>query len=315
MDAFSIPLKVRFRGVNERAGILIHGPSGWGEFSPFPEYDARECRPWLRAAHEAAHGTWPKQLRSSIPVNTTVPAVDGDRAHKMVLDSGCTTAKVKVAEGDDEERVAAVRDALGPTGRLRIDVNGMWDVDTATRTIKALDRYDLEYVEQPTATLEEMAELRKKVNVPLAADESIRKAEDPLRVAGLEAADIVVLKVQPLGGVHASLRVAEACGLPVVVSSALETSVGIAAGLALAAALPELPFACGLGTVDLLEGDVVSDSLIACDGAIEVRRPDVEPKLMEDFAPRDPGALIERYRNVAALERLETQEGFGDAGV
>lgn len=314
IDTFSIPMKVRFRGVQRREGVLLKGPSGWGEFSPFPEYDAEECRAWLRAAQEAAFGDWPQPVRTTIPVNATVPAVDADTAHEMVKASGCTTVKVKVAEGDDEQRVAAVRDALGPSGKIRIDVNGMWDVTTAERSIKALDRYELEYVEQPVATLEEMAELRKKVDVRLAADESIRKAEDPLRVAGLEAADIVVLKVQPLGGVNASMRIAEACGLPVVVSSALETSVGIAAGLALAAALPELPFACGLGTVNLLEGDLTGDSLIPCDGVIELRRPEVEDKLLKDWAASDPAPVIERYRAVAALETLETGEGFGDAG-
>lgn len=293
---FRIPLRHRFRGVTERTGALLRGPAGWGEFSPFPEYPPEVARRWLQAAREAAHDGWPSALRDTIPVNTTVPAVDPDTAHQLVAGSGCTTAKVKVAEGDDEARVEAVRDALGPAGKLRVDANAAWDVDEATRNIKKLSRYDLEYVEQPVETLEEMAELRKLVDVPLAADESIRTAEDPLRVAGLEAADVVVLKVQPLGGVARCLEVAEACGLPVVVSSAVETSVGIAAGVALAAALPDLPYACGLGTVPLLEGDVVTEPLVPVDGHIPVRRPQVD------------GAAAARY--ALSGEDLRRAEGW-----
>jgi O-succinylbenzoate synthase len=219
----------------------------------------------------------------------TIPAVGPQQAHDMVVTSGCRTAKVKVAEpgqpdAADIERVEAVRDALGPEGRLRVDANGAWDVDTAARMIGALDAFDLEYVEQPCAELEEMALLRRRVDVPLAADESVRTAADPLRVAGLEAADLVVLKVQPLGGVWPALRVAELAGLPAVVSSALETSVGIAAGVALAAALPELPYACGLGTVLLLDGDVVADPLLPHDGFLPVRRPEVDKELLAQFA-------------------------------
>ncbi|HSR25719.1 MAG TPA: o-succinylbenzoate synthase, partial [Candidatus Eisenbacteria bacterium] len=264
-----------------REGVLLRGPAGWGEFSPFWDYDVRECVPWLAAAREAAYDGWPAPRRTSVPVNCTVPAVGPDRAAAVVRASaGCRTAKVKVAEpgqteADDLARVEAVRDALGPGGRLRVDVNGLWDVDTAVRRIAALDRAagGLEYVEQPCRTVEELAAVRRRVDVPVAADESIRRAEDPLRVARLEAADVAVLKVQPIGGVRACLRVAEQIGLPVVVSSALETSVGIAAGLALAAALPELPFACGLATLALLDGDVTSAPLRVVDGALPVARP------------------------------------------
>ena len=277
MRAFSLPMRHRFRGIERREGLLVKGPHGWGEFSPFLDYEDDSIGPWWRCAHEAAFTGWPAPVRDSVPVNTTVPAVDAATAFKLVSNSGCGTAKVKVAEHDDSmsadiERVAAVRDALGSEGRIRIDVNGRWDVHRATRSISELARFELEYVEQPVATLEEMAELRRKVDVPLAADESIRNAEDPLRVKGLEAADVVVLKVQPLGGVARCLEVAEACGLPVVVSSALESSVGLAAGVALAAALPDLPYACGLGTATLLAADVVSDPLVPVHGEIKVRK-------------------------------------------
>ena len=286
--AYAIPMRTRFRGIDTREGVLLRGDAGWGEFSPFLDYDDVECVPWLRAGREAADEGWPEALRDSIPVNVTVPAVGPEQARSIVRASaGCTTAKVKVAgagttERDDEARVEAVRDVLGPGGRIRVDANGAWDVDTAVRLIRALDRAagELEYVEQPCPTVEELAAVRRRVDVPVAADESIRRAEDPLRLARLEAADIAVLKVQPLGGVRACVRIAEQIGLPVVVSSALETSVGIAAGVALAAALPELPYACGLATVQLLNGDVVQQSLLPVGGRLAVRRPEVDTALV-----------------------------------
>jgi O-succinylbenzoate synthase len=248
-------------------------------------------------------------VRDRVPVNVTVPAVGPDRAAAVVAASaGCLTAKVKVAEpgqpdSADVERVAAVRDVLGPGGRIRIDVNGLWDVDTAVRRTRQLDRAagGLEYVEQPCATVEELAAVRRQVDVPVAADESIRRASDPLRVARLEAADIAVLKVQPLGGVAACLRIAEQIGLPVVVSSALESSVGQAAGLALAGALPELPYACGLATLSLLDGDVTSTPLTVVDGMLPVVRPG--PDLLDSVAADDETAArwTDRLRRVEAL--------------
>ncbi|WP_067824646.1 o-succinylbenzoate synthase [Actinomadura kijaniata] len=294
MRVYSIPMRTRFRGITRRQGVLLHGPAGWGEFSPFAEYGPPETARWLAAAREAARDGWPAPVRDRIPVNVTVPAVGPERAHAIVRASGCRTAKVKVAErgqddADDIARVEAVRDAIGPGGLVRIDVNGAWDVDHAARMIRTLDRFGLEYVEQPCATLEELARVRLLVDVPIAADESIRRAEDPLRVKAAGAADVAVLKVQPLGGVAAALRVAEATGLPVVVSSAVETSVGLAAGVALAAALPELPYACGLATLSLLEGDVVGDPLVAEDGFVPVRRPEVDEAALRRFEIEDEG--------------------------
>ena len=278
-QTYSTPMRVRFRGVDVRDGMLLQGPAGWGEFSPFWDYDAATSAPWLRAALESAYDGWPAPVRDRVPVNCTVPAVGPARAAEIVHASrGCRTAKVKVAErgqtlAADVERLEAVRDALGSAGRVRVDVNGGWSVDEAAEAIRRLARFDLEYVEQPCASVEELAQVRRRVDVPIAADESIRRAEDPLRVAALDAADVAVLKVQPLGGVRACLDIAERVGLPVVVSSALETSVGIAAGVALAAALPTLPYACGLATVQLLERDVVDDPMLPVDGALDVRRP------------------------------------------
>ena len=291
----SIPMRVRFRGVEVREAALLRGPSGWGEFSPFLEYGAPEAARWLSAAVEAAYGAWPAPRRTQVAVNATVPAVPPGRvAEVLARFDGATTAKVKVAERgqslqDDVDRVAAVRDVMGSEGRIRVDANGGWSVEDATAALRRLSAYGLEYAEQPCADVEELRELRLSlarngIEVLVAADESIRKAEDPLRVARLEAADLVVVKVAPLGGVRRALEVVRACGLPAVVSSALDTSVGMAAGVALAAALPDLPYACGLATVALLEGDVVAASLEPRGGTLPVGRVAVDESLLDRWA-------------------------------
>ena len=304
----SIPMRHRFRRVDRREAVLIRGPAGWGEFSPFPDYPVEVTTRWLAAALEAACSTWPEPLRDRVPVNVTVPAVDAVVAWRMVKDSGCRTAKVKVADPgqrfvDDYARLEAVRDALGPAGKLRIDVNAAWSLDEATERLESFAIFDLEYAEQPVRSLEDMIELRRRVPVRIAADEAIRLAADPLEVAERGAADVIVVKVQPLGGIGRSLDLARRSGLPIVVSSALETSVGIAAGLAAAAALPELMFACGLGTVTLLVGDVVEDSLVPVDGELTVRRPEPTLELLKRYAPeRDVAAgLLRRVRWAAEV--------------
>jgi o-succinylbenzoate synthase len=296
---FAIPMTTRFRGIHVREGMLIEGPAGWGEFSAFTEYDDAEATSWLTAAIEACTVGWPDPVRGRIPINATVPAVGPEQAHRIAASSGCRTAKVKVADSPsslpaDIERLEAVRDALGPAGLIRCDANGAWDVDTAVATIGVLDRAagGLEYVEQPCRSIEELALVRRRVDVRVAADESIRRAADPLRVAVAEAADVAVLKATPLGGVRRALRVAEACGLPCVVSSALETSVGLAAGLALAGALPSLEFACGLGTLSLLSSDLVGParSLRPVDGYLPVAPvpPTPAPDLLDRYEIADP---------------------------
>ena len=305
IKAFRVPMRLRFRGVEHRSGLLLHGPAGWGEFSPFPDYGPTYAARWLAAARSAALEPFPPAVRDRVPVNTTIPAVTAGEAHRLAAGSGCTTAKVKVGEvgqdlADDVERVAAVRDALGPQGRIRIDANAVWDVETAVLAITRLDRAagGLEYVEQPCRTLQELREVRRRVTVLLAADESVRTAADPLKVADLDAADIVVVKVQPLGGVRRAMEIVDAAGLPAVVSSALETSVGLAAGIALAAALPELPHACGLGTATLLATDVTDDPIVPRDGHVPVRRAAPDPALLDQCAP-DPDETLE------LLERLQ----------
>jgi o-succinylbenzoate synthase len=310
---FRVPLRMRFRGVTERTGVLLCGPAGWGEFSPFPDYGPAYASRWYAAAREAALLPFPPAVRDVVHVNTTVPAVDATRANQLAAESGCRTAKVKVAEtgqdlATDVERVAAVRDALGPEGRIRVDANGAWDVETAVLAIGRLDTAagGLEYVEQPCRTLDELREVRRRVRVPLAADESVRTAADPVRVAGLDAADIVVVKVQPLGGVRRALEVVDAAGLPAVVSSALETSVGLAAGVALAAALPELPFDCGLGTATLLGNDVTGDPLVPRDGVVPVRRAAPDAAMLDQSAPGPDVILDLLERLQAAAAHLET---------
>lgn len=318
VHGYSLAMPVRFRGLTRREGLLWRGPAGWAEWSPFLDYAGAELVPWLRAADEAAERGWPAPVRTEVPVNCTVPAVGPEQAYAIVVASGCGTAKVKVAErghalADDLARCEAVRDALGAAGRLRVDANGGWDLDEAEQAVRALDRFDLEYVEQPCAAVEDLAALRVRLAragrpVPVAADESIRRAEDPYRVVALDAADVAVLKVAPLGGVRAALEVATRIGLPVVVSSAVETSVGLAAGVALAAALPELPYACGLGTIGLLADDVVTEPLRPVDGKLAVRTVTVD----EDRLARhrmDPGDEAAWHLRLAQTRALAGPPG------
>lgn len=317
VHVYAIPMRARFRGITVREGVVFRGPRGWGEFCPFPEYDDREAAHWLATAVEQVTVARPEPVRDRIPVNCTVPAVSPERAYELVAGSGCRTAKVKIADHpdalpEDLARVEAVRSALGPDGAIRVDANAVWDVDTAVRGIREIDRAagGLEYVEQPCRTIEELAAVRRRVEVPIAADESIRRAEDPLRVAVAGAADIAVIKCTPLGGVRRALEVAEAAGLPCVVSSALETSIGLSAQLALAGALPELTHACGLGTVTLFAGDLVGESLCPADGFLPVPRtaPHPDPDLLEKYRHPDPERAAwwtERFHRVLTRLRAE----------
>lgn len=299
VQIYSIPMTTRFRGITVREGLLIQGPAGWGEFCPFDDYDDEVSSWWLATALESAVLGWPAPVRDLIPINATVPAVDAPRAHAIVTASGCATAKVKVADhpdslGEDLARLEAVRDAIGPTGAVRVDANGVWDVDTAVAHICAMNTAagGLEYAEQPCRTIEELAAVRKRVDVRIAADESIRRAEDPLKVAVAGAADVAVIKCTPLGGVRRAMHVAEIAGLPCVVSSALETSVGLAAQLALAGALPHLDFACGLGTLSLLRGDTVEPTAAFTPRqgylTVPTTPPTPDPALLNRYELTDP---------------------------
>lgn len=309
----SLPMRVKFRGIMERETLVLRGPMGWGEFCPFPEYDDDESSRWLAAALEAGWLGFPPQLRDTIPVNATVPAVSAERVPDVLGRFGRVGAvKIKVAErgqslNDDVARVNAVREAL-PEAALRVDANGGWDVEQAVKALGRLSAVGLEYAEQPVPTIEGLAEVRRRLTdagtpVLIAADESVRKEDDPLRVARAGAADLLVVKVAPLGGVRRALDIVEQAGLPAVVSSALDTSVGIRAGLALAAALPSLPYACGLGTVSLFASDVSLDPLVADDGAIHVREAVADPGLLEEYAASGERRdwWLDRLRRVHAV--------------
>ncbi|MFE3290153.1 o-succinylbenzoate synthase [Rhodococcus sp. NPDC059234] len=283
----SLPMRVRFRGITVREVLLLDGPAGWGEFGPFPEYDDAEAASWLRSAIECAWQGPPTARRAEVPVNATVPAIEAARVPEILARfPGARTAKVKVAErgqslADDLARVAAVR---AHVEHVRVDANGGWSVDEAAAALTALTvGGDLQYAEQPCASVPELVELRRRLTgrgIRIAADESIRRADDPMRVVRAGAADVAVVKVAPLGGIRALLRLSEELaehGVPVVVSSALDSVVGIGAGLAAAAALPELEFACGLGTGSLFEEDVAAPRPMR-DGALSATLVDPDPE-------------------------------------
>ena len=291
---YKVAMTTRFRGVTRREGLLLHGHAGWGEAAPFWNYDDAESSRWLAAALESARRFPPVPRRKFVPVNVTIPVISPEEAYERVKASGgCATAKIKVAEpgvsvGRDCARIAAVADALretvGGQAMIRLDANGAMAA--------AAGVVPIEYVEQPCLTVDELAQVRRSVDVPIAADESIRRAEDPLEVARKEAADVVIIKVAPLGGVRAALKVARKSGLGVVVSSALETSVGLSVGVAAAAAVPGVPRAAGLATASLLVGDV-TQPLIPERGCLPVRRLEPDQELI-DRTPVD-GDLVTRW--------------------
>ena len=293
---FALPLRRRFRGVDVREGMLIKGPGGWGEFAPFDDYSDAAAARWLDSAIEAAFGEWPAGVRSSVEVNAIIPALEsGDAAalaREAVLDNGCRTIKVKVGAdlAADEARVASVRDVLNTTlgrgnGAIRIDANGSWDVPRAVLSLRRLGAYGIEYVEQPCSTVDELRALRRQTDVPIAVDETMRTSADPQGVRVREFADLAIVKPAPLGGVVSTLRVVEALDVPVVVSGSLDSSVGLDVALATAAALSDLPFACGFGTGALLAADLVEVSRIPLDGRLPVRR--TMPDLPALLAARD----------------------------
>ena len=301
---FALPLSRRFRGTELREGVLLRVGGTWGEWAPFPEYDDTTAARWLEGALEAARDDWPAPRRDSVEVNAIVPALDPGTVTRLVVDAvtadGCTTVKVKVGErgqafAEDVARVAAVRAALDDCGaaggRVRVDVNGAWTVDEAAVRLAVLDDIaeGLEYAEQPCATLEDMAALRGRTEVRLAVDEGVRLATgrtgdlaDRVRAA----ADVLVLKAVPMGGVRRSLAVAEAVGLPVTVSGALDSTVGLSAGLALAAALPDAPYACGFGTGRLLAADLTGQTALPRDGRLSVVRHAPDPTRLSEARSR-----------------------------
>jgi O-succinylbenzoate synthase len=267
-------------GVTVRSGSLLEGPAGWGEYSPLPSWNEGEREAAERSALEAATLLYPTAMRDRVAINAMVPRVAPNVAAALALESRCGTIKVKVGDDQSVDRVAAVRAACGPGVRIRCDANGAWDVETALHMLARLAPYDIELIEDPVATLEDLARLRVRAGIPLAAESCIRTTADARRLRELDAADAVVIKPQRIGGVREALRAADAAGVPAIASSALETSVGLAAVVAFATALPDAPFAHGAGTALLLESDVVSDPLIPVDGWLTPRRPVVDLQLL-----------------------------------
>ena len=276
LRVIALPMKTKFRGVTVREVALFKGEHGWGEFSPFLEYDDQECAPWLTCAIEAATAPKPHLFRTHIAVNGTIPAINNQSDLERIVHSfpGVKTFKVKVGTdvSEDLQRIQNVRN-LSPHAAIRIDVNGLWSVDEAEMFINSVG--EVEYVEQPCATIEELRELKKRVDVKIVGDEVLRKADDPFKVDLSGAIDYLMLKVQPLGGIKRAHKLAEHHNLPVVVSSALESAVGINYGLILAASFEDMSFDCGLGTGSLLANDVAQLPIV--DGKIQIS--DVNPVL------------------------------------
>jgi o-succinylbenzoate synthase len=306
----SLPLRNKFRGLTQREVLIFEGPEGWAEWAPFIEYPDEEAAAWLTAAIEFGYSKLPDVARQKIPVNATLPAVAPDQVAAILARFGSFgTVKIKVAEAgqsqaEDIQRIKAVRD-IYPNAKLRLDANGNLSVDQALELIRDLDSQEipLEYFEQPVETIAELAEVKltlakDQIPVKIAADESVRKVTDPLAVAQANAADILVLKVAPLSGISRSLEIAKDAGLPVVISSALDSSIGISMGAHLAALLPELNFDCGLGTAALLAGDVTREPLMPIDGQIDVKRVNVDQEKLQIFQADD-------HRVDWWLERLE----------
>ena len=290
-DAFPFALRLSkpFRNTLIRVGVLIEGPSGWGEFAPFPEYDDEISGRWLAGALEAACGSWPKPIRRTVPVNAIIPALDPDATEQAVLralECGMTTIKVKVAQAgqelaDDIARVSRIREVLARSeiqGVIRIDANQAWSRDDALRTLEAIGEID--YAEQPCASLEDNAALRSALGIRIAVDEGIRLASEIEFDAIRSAADVIILKAIPLGGVSRALEIAQEIDLPVVVSGSLDSSVGLASGLALAGSVSNLYGACGLGTGTLFAQDVVAHTLIPTDGELSVARTEPDESLL-----------------------------------
>lgn len=311
----SLPMRVKFRGVLEREVMIFDGPAGFSEFSPFLEYGPDEASAWLAAAIEAGWEGYPEPVRDTVPVNATVPAVGVDQVQPVLANYDAThTVKVKVAErgqdlAADVARVAEVRRLL-PGAAIRIDANEGWSHEQALAGLEALAPYGLEYAEQPVAGIQGLRRLRIEVarrglGVLIAADESVRKESDPLAVAREDAADLIVVKAQPLGGVRRALEIVALAGLPAVVSSALDSSVGLRTGAALAAALPELPYACGLGTGSLLAADVTADPYTAVDGKLDLRTVSADPDLLEKHAAAAERTAWWLRRLALAYARLE----------
>jgi o-succinylbenzoate synthase len=301
LRVLALPMRTTFRSLDIRETALFKGENGWGEFAPFVEYSDQESLQWLESAIEAADKALSPALRESIPINATVPASNDEAEIEQILSwyPGVDTAKIKVGTGikEDLARIAAVRKHL-PKAKIRIDVNGSWSVKEALSNIIAIYEVTgdlLEYVEQPVASLDELKQLKEgmSVDVKIAGDEVLRKAKDPFAISLDGEIDILMLKVSPLGGIKRAMDLASHHKLPVVISSALESAIGISYGLALAARVPSLDYACGLGTSALFNQDISDIPIV--NGAIKATSYPIDLDRVERYELK--GERLEWWRN------------------
>jgi O-succinylbenzoate synthase len=323
---FALPLRRTFRGVDVREGMLIEGPAGWGEFAPFADYSPQAAARWLASAIEAAFEGWPEPLREFVEVNAIIPELSADEAEELAREAvarGCSTIKIKVGGSPDLDlaRIAAVRDVLdaafGPSvGRIRLDANAQWNRDQAIAMLERCTRYGIEYAEQPCSSLADLAVVRQETGVRIAVDEGVRTSDDPGSLELGDAADIAIIKPATLGGVRASLELASALGMPVVVSGAMDSSVGLGTALALAGALPELSLASGLGTGALLADDLVAHPVVPTAGRLSIGRIQPDATALERARARvtDPRPWRDRLTaawNAGATDRMRDALGIG----
>jgi O-succinylbenzoate synthase len=323
---FALPMRKTFRGVDVREGMVIEGPAGWGEFAPFDDYSAVAASRWLTSAIEAAFEGWPAPVRDLVEVNAIIPALSTEESAELAREAvarGCRTIKIKVGQSPDLDiaRIAVVRDVLDDAfgagvGRIRIDANGQWDLNQAIAMLERCDRYGLEYAEQPCASLADLAALRHEVRTPIAVDEGIRTSDDLGALELGDVADIAIIKPATLGGVRSSLALAASWAMPVVVSGAMDSSVGLGTALALAGALPELSLASGLGTGALLADDLVTATVVPTDGMLRVRRISPDADALERACERvtDPALWRERLTSAwqaGATDHMRDALGIG----
>jgi O-succinylbenzoate synthase len=323
---FALPLRRTFRGVDVREGLLIEGPAGWGEFAPFADYSPQAAARWLASAIEAAFEGWPDPVREFVEVNAIIPELAADEAEKLAREAvarGCSTIKIKVGGSPDLDlaRIAVVRDVLdaafGPSvGLIRLDANAQWTRDQAIAMLERCTRYGIEYAEQPCSSLADLAVVRQETGVRIAVDEGIRTSDDPGSLELGDAADIAIIKPATLGGVRASLELASALGMPVVVSGAMDSSVGLGTALALAGALPELSLASGLGTGALLADDLVAHPVVPTAGRLSIGRIQPDATALERARARvtDPRPWRDRLTaawNAGATDRMRDALGIG----
>jgi O-succinylbenzoate synthase len=323
---FALPLRRTFRGVDSREGMLIEGPLGWGEFAPFADYSPAAAGRWLASAVEAAFEGWPTPVRDMVEVNAIIPALSAEQSRELAREAvarGCSTIKIKVGESPDLDiaRTAVVREVLDQefgegVGRIRLDANAQWSIDQAIAMLERCARYGIEYAEQPCASLDDLAVVRRETGVRIAVDEGIRTSADPSALDLRECADVAIIKPATLGGVRSALDLVADLGMPVVVSGAMDSSVGLGTALALAGALPELAFASGLGTGALLADDLVVTPIVPSEGALAVMRVEPDPDALERARARviDASAWRERLIvawNAGATDRMRDALGIG----